>query len=242
MDEARVAAICWDREFFRDGDVLAVHTVRPLSDVVKPWRWLSDVLTWRIQRTTRSRWNHVGMLFWRRYKDCLEEPAREQWVVREALWRVSETPLADYLKAGGRYELGGFRHPSLCADAPASVLPSAPGFGPMTGDWPLDLRQASARASLEAWTRAQLGEAYDWPRLLQLRALQLVLGYREVGGVSIVKAATADDRSWICSAFTICAFAAVRLGLRLGKYASPADVVKPLRRVWECRKNVEVWY
>jgi hypothetical protein len=203
MDAARIEAICGDREMFRDGDVLAEHAI---TAWYKPWTWLDA----RIQQTTRSRWNHVGLLFF----------VAGRWVVREALWHVQATPLETYLRDRGA-EVAVFRHPAMFGESGEVV---------------------ARRAAMARWSLAQMGEPYDWTTILKIRLLQLVLGYREVGGIGAIRSATADDRHWICSAYDIGAFASASLILELGKYASPENVVALLAIVWESRRNLEVYH
>lgn len=68
---------------FSDGDVIAFSRA---CHWWKPTTWLS----WRIQATTRSPWNHVGLLRW--------NGRHEYWEVIEAKFRggVSRTPLVYY--------------------------------------------------------------------------------------------------------------------------------------------------
>lgn len=203
MDTARIEAICGDGKMFRDGDVLAVHAI---AAWYRPWTWLAA----RIQQTTRSRWNHVGLLFF----------VGGRWVVREALWHVQDTPLAATLR-NRRTDVAVFRHSAM--------------FGN-------DADTIERRAAMERWSRAQLGEPYDWSTILKIRLLQLVLGYNEVGGIGAIRSATVDDRHWICSAYDIGAFASAGLFLGLGKYGSPENVVALLDIVWESRRNLEAHY
>ena len=118
----------------RAGDLLAVSTD---CHWYAPRTWLA----WRIQRTTKSPWNHVAIV-------AQEASTGRLWVV-EALTKggVIKTPLRTWKRAvRGTVALGRVKCPTKYAESAAR------------------------------WAESMVGRPYDWRLILQIRALQLILG------------------------------------------------------------------
>jgi hypothetical protein len=197
-------SICRDRNQFRDGDVIAFSNA---TSFWHPSTWISA----RIQKTTHSRWNHVGWLFWSRW--------REEWYVREARTKIVATPLSTYM-ADPTLMLGMFRHPEMLEECG---------------------RVFQWRESLRQWTREQEGEPYSYKTIFKIRLLQLVLGYKELAGIGAITAMNANNNEWICSGYVVCGFAAAGIPIGEGAYASPADVTAKLKWVFaKMRGSMEV--
>ncbi len=168
----------------RSGDIIAVS--RKCS-IWRPSTWLAA----RIQSTTKSKWNHVGILVWQDTK----------LVCIEALWSggvVATNPLR-YLSDD--YEI------AIARPSAASITQAATAAG---------------------FAKQRIGSAYDKIKILNIRAMQLILGSDVV---EIINAPENDD-VYICSELVIRAWRAA--GIKLGEaFSGPGEVMKHATIYWE---------
>jgi len=173
--------IAWRQDAFEDGDTLAVSRQ---CHWWNPRTWFS----WRIKATTRSPWNHVGLLKW--------DAHLNHWRVIEALFwgGVVSRPMFQVLGQDARFAVARIDSPP------------------------------AARRTAARWAANRVGYGYNRRRILQIRLLQIALGAKKVGGLSVAGQAPQD--SFICSELVIGAHRAGGYPLEgCGPFAGPASVM-----------------
>lgn len=179
-----------DPSAFQDADALLVHAK-------------GNALSWAIRYFSKSFWNHSGLLYW-------QGPVGEkrgEWMVVEALWRVTDaTTLRSYLSSED-YALGVYRWPKgLTPEERASVI------------------------TMPRFARGQVGVGYNVPLIVRIRWEQMLHGSENIGTMDPLT--KTDCVRPICSRLVNVAFIAAKKIMGLGTLASPRDLTKHLTRFW----------
>ena len=190
-------AVFYNPDAFQDADVLLFHAK-------------GNVLSWMIRAFSHSFWNHSGLLYWK----PAEGERRGEWMVVEALWHVSETPMWRYFTKD--FALGVYAWPESLTPEQCQTIITMSRFKSET---------------LPKFAREQVGKGYDVPLVIKIRWEQMAHGYESVGGLDPIT--KPKPRKWYdCSLLVYSAGLQVVRSLGFGELVSPGDLAKKLRRKW----------